>query len=217
MIVAPHGGDHPNTALLAEMLAFGMGAFAVINRGWRKSSKVDQIRDLANCNDLRHIHEDVVREEFLDPILKYTNRIKKNHEKALILILRGCEHRPQPGATNEFLDMVLGYGAGNPPSHSCRMATKNSLINLLQQEGFGVYEGAPGGIFAGKSKNSLNQLFVRRFPDNSVESIQMAIVDDMISDEGMVAMTSEGLVSALDALLISDEDAEVENPEVGRI
>lgn len=216
LVVAPHGADRPSTALLAEMLAGDLGAFAVINRGWKRSAKVDQLNDMADCNSMKHLQEDVVREEFLNPVLRCVSRIKKNHEKALVVVLHGCEDRPQPGDKNEFLDIVLGYGAGSPPSHSCSMNTKNSMLHFLQQEGFGVWEGAPGGRYAGRAKNCINQLFVRWKPDNDVESLQIAIVEDLISDEGMVAMTSEGLVSAIDTLLLSEEE-EMERPEVGRI
>lgn len=218
LIVAPHGSDDENTAEMAEMLANDFGAYAVINWGWQRSNKVDQMADLANCNDIRHLHEDVVREEFLHPIMRSVARIKKRHEeKVLMLILHGCKDRVRQIAENELLDMVVGYGAGNPPSHSCRMRTKNAFVQYLQQEGFGVCEGAAGGKYAGRARNNLNQLFVRWMPDKRVESIQLEIVRELRSDKGMIELTVSGLVSALDSLMLLDDSCDVEQPKVSKI
>jgi hypothetical protein len=217
-LVAPHGADDENTAEMAEILAHDFGAYAVINRGWRKSNRVDQFADLANCNNIKHLHEDVVREEFLNPILRSVAQIKRNYGgKATILILHGCNDMVRQIAENELLDMVVGYGAGNPPSHSCRLRTKNAFVHYLQQEGFGVCEGAAGGKYAGRAKNNLNQFFVRWMPDRNVESIQLEIVRELRSDKDMVELTVSGLVSALDSLMLLDDSQEVEPPVVSKI
>lgn len=219
LLVAPHGADDENTAELAELAARHLGASAVINRGWRRSKEVDALRDLANCNDVRHLLKDVVREEFLIPIRRSVARIKRRHEKnALVVVIHGCKDLVRSEAEDDLLDIVLGHGAGNPPRHSCRPKTRDRIAYCLQQEGFGVFEGAAGGKYAGKSKNNLNQFFVRWMPDKRVESIQMEIVRDMRSDMEMVEMTAEGLVSALDAfLLLEEEETEVQGLEIGSI
>ena len=219
LVVAPHGFDDENTAELTEMIARQLGASAVINRGWRRSRDVDPFHDLANCNNIRHLLEDVVREEFLVPIRRSVARIKMKHEEnALMVVIHGCKDDTRKEAGDELLDIVLGYGAGHPPSHSCRVKTKNRIAYCLQQEGFGVFEGAAGGLYAGKSKNNLNQFFVRWMPDKKVESIQMEIVHDMRSDQQMVEMTAEGIVSALDAFLLMDQENEdVDGVEIGRV
>lgn len=218
LIVAPHGADDVNTAEMAEMLAHDFGAYAVINWGWRKSSKVDQMADMANCNNIRHLHEDVVREEFLNPILRSVARIKKKYdERVIMLVLHGCNDMVRQIAENELLDMVVGYGSGNPPSHSCRLRTKNAFVRYLQQEGFGVCEGAAGGKYAGRARNNLNQFFVRWLPDKKVESIQLEVVHELRCDKEMVELTVSGLVSALDALMLLDDSHEIEPPDVSRI
>lgn len=219
LLVAPHGADDTNTAELTELVAKHLGAFAVINRGWRRSKTVDAINDLANCNDVRHLHEDVVREEFLIPIRRSIARIGRKHRKnALMIVVHGCKDQVKDSSGDEMLDMIVGYGAGNPPSHSCSMKTKNALVYCLQQEGFGVFEGAAGGLYAGRAKNNLNQLFVRWTPDIKVESLQLEIVHELRNDLDMVEMTAEGLISALDSfLLVQEDDIEIEPFEVGRI
>jgi len=200
------------------MLANDFGAYAVINWGWRRSNKVDQMTDLANCNNIRHLHEDVVREEFLNPLLRSVARIKKRYdERVMMIILHGCNDMVRQIADNELLDMVVGYGAGNPPSHSCRMRTKNAFIQYLQQEGFGVCEGAAGGKYAGRARNNLNQFFVRWMPDKRVESIQLEVVRELRSDKEMVELTVSGLVSALDSLMLLNDSQDIEPPNVTKI
>jgi hypothetical protein len=83
LILAPHGPDDKNTDLIAERVAVESGSFAVINRGWNRFSSVDFMKDLANCNDVRHLHSDVVKEEFLEPILRFKNRIRKKTNKTM--------------------------------------------------------------------------------------------------------------------------------------
>lgn len=218
LLVAPHGPDDENTADLTEMVARHLGAYAVINRGWRRSSRVDQFRDFANCNDVRHLHEDVVREEFLHPILRCVTRIKKKYEgRALVLTIHGCKDHVRNASEDELLDIIVGYGAGNPPFYSCKTRTKNGMIKCLQDEGFGVYEGAAGGMYAGRAKNNLNQLFVRWVPDNAVESLQIEIVRELREDWHMLELTADGLVAALDAFMLMDESDSVEEIQVGRI
>ena len=46
LLVAPHGADDANTDVIAEEVAEKFGAYAVINKGWKKSSSVDCWRDL---------------------------------------------------------------------------------------------------------------------------------------------------------------------------
>lgn len=218
LLVAPHGPDDENTAELTELVAKHFGAYAVINRGWQRSSRVDQFRDLANCNDVRHLHQDVVREEFLHPILRCVTRIKKKYEgKALVLVIHGCKDQIRNGLDDEMLDIIVGYGAGNPPFYSCRTRTKNAFVRCLQDEGFGVYEGAAGGLYAGRAKNNLNQLFVRWYADNAVESMQIEIVRELREDREMLSLTAEGLMTALDSFMLIDESDEVEEIRVGKI
>lgn len=218
LLVAPHGPDDENTAEITEAVARNFGAFAVINRGWQRSARVDQFQDLANCNDVRHLHQDVVREEFLNPILRCVARIKKKYEgKAFVFTIHGCKDHARESSEDDLLDIVLGCGAGNPPFYSCRTRTKHAFIKCLQNEGFGVYEGAAGGLYAGRAKNNLNQLFVRWMPDKEVESMQIEIVKELRFDGDMLELTVDGLVSALDAFMLIDDSDEVEEIRVGRI
>lgn len=215
LILAPHGLDDENTAILAEKIAKGLGAYAVINRGWKRSSRHDYWKDEANCNDVRHIHCEVVKEEFLDPILRFASRIKKRYEdRVFTLILHGCSDSVRKLAGDGGLDMVLGYGEGNPPSYSCRNRVRRAFAHYLQSEGFGVYGGASGGLYSGKSKNNLNQLFVKWYPDNQVDSLQLEIVRELRRDAELLEITTDGIISAIDSLMLLDDTAKIPDEEL---
>lgn len=218
LLVVPYGANEQNVARMGEILAHDIGAYAVINRGWKRSPSVDHARDMADCNDLRHLYEDVVREEFLNPILRTVVRMKNRFDDhVLVLILIEVDRDTRAGTDDEILDIVLGCGAGHPPAHSCSRRTKNSLMYFLQSEGFGVYEGGAGSKYSGKAKKNLNQFFVRWQPDDRVESMQVAMTGDLIEDEGMIRMTTEGLMSAIELFRAMDDEDETPAPEVKTI
>ena len=217
IVVAPHGPDDTNTDLIAETIAQEFGAYAVINRGWRRSESVDYWRDFANCNDVEHLHSDVVKEEFLDPILRFVAQIKRKYdENAFVLILHGCSNSIRNIAEDQGLDMIVGYGDGNPPSYTCQTRIKNAFVYHLQKEKFGVYEGKSRGKYSGRMRNNLNQLFCQWYPEHEVNSLQLEIVNQLRT-ERMIDMTVSGLISALDSLMLFDDTTNLILNEVKKI
>ncbi len=217
LLVAPHGVDDQNTDIIAEEVADKFGAYAVINKGWERSSSVDYWRDLANCNDVKHLHSEVVKEEFLDPILRYVASIKRKHnEKALVLVLHGCDNKAKEESDDQFLDIILGFGAGNPPSYTCSRRLRKAFAYYLQRENFVVYEGRPRGKYSGRSKNNLNQLFRFWYPDPDVNSLQLEMVSDMRLKEE-INTTVDGLIGAIDSLMVFDDTVKVPKRMAKRI
>lgn len=209
LLVAPHGFDDTNTDRLAEVVAKEFGAYAVINRGWKRSLHTDYWKDLANCNDIRHLHTDVVREEFLDPIMRCVAKIKRKYaEKAFVLILHGCSDKVRDMAGDPSLDMIVGFGSGYPPSYTCETRLKNAFVYHLKGESFGVYEGKPKGNYSGRSKNNLNQLFTQWYPDEMVNSLQLEIVQELRADD-LLDVTIDGLISAIDSLMLFDDTTNI--------
>ncbi len=201
LIVATHGApcDDLNTDRLAEHIAEVMKCYAVINRGWRRSEIVDYFNDKADCNNFTHM-QDVVKDEFLEPILRYKNRLIKKHGHLFIFFIHGMSNDIRQ-RTNSQLDMIIGYGAGTPPSYSCEVWRKDLFIHLLSQAGITVWEGKPGGIMSGWSKNNMNQLFRKHYKDPSVQSIQVEIIRELRNDESMAELTAEYLATAMQDLL----------------
>ncbi|MGC5204419.1 hypothetical protein ACPXA8_27960, partial [Klebsiella pneumoniae] len=70
VLVAPHGHDldDSHTGALTLAAAKALDAHAVVNNGWKRSKTVDEIKGEANCNNIDHCNEPVVKAEFLDPI-----------------------------------------------------------------------------------------------------------------------------------------------------
>ena len=216
LLVAPHGADDANTDIIAEEVADKFGAYAVINKGWKKSSSVDCWRDLANCDDVKHLHSEVVKEEFLDPILRYVASIKRKHdEKVLVLVLHGCDNKVKEESDDQFLDIILGFGAGIPASYTCSRRLRKAFAHYLQRENFVVYEGGSWGKYSGRSKNNLNQLFRFWYPDPDVKSLQLEMVSDLRLKE--ISTTVDGLVGAIDSLMVFDDTVKVPKRTAKRI
>jgi hypothetical protein len=181
IVVAPHGydGDDENTSVIAESIAKNIEAYAVINRGWERSQTVDFMLDKADCNNVNHCREDVVKEEFLDPILRYTKKILSNNPKAYIYYIHGMGNKHRIYANDPTLDVIVGFGAGSPNSFTCNIWEKDALCHFLNNKGIVTYEGRKGGIMSGWSKTNMNQLFRKTYPNHHVQSMQLEIIHEL--------------------------------------
>lgn len=209
LVVAPHGPDDHNTDIIAEKIAAEMDAYAVINYGWRRSEKVDYWKDQANCNNVAHLQEDVVKEEFLDPILRFKSRCIRDFGFCYMFCIHGVGNYVRKKAQDDSLDLIIGYGAGKPPSFSCEPRLKDAFIYYAEKHGFGAYEGAAGGQFAGKAKNNLNQLFRRWYPNQRVHSLQIEIVREFREDKEIAEIAAMELASIMDDLLEVDDTTDI--------
>lgn len=203
IVVAPHGYDQDdeNTAVVAETLAHALKCYAVINRGWERSDDVVQVGDKADCNNVSHCHQDVVKEEFLDPIIRFRNRLRKNHLTVYMFMIHGMSDKHRLTSGDPRLDLVVGYGAGNPDSHTCDLWRKDAFIHLLTEAGMTVYEGRKGGAMSGWAKQNMNQLWRKWYSDPQMQSMQIEIVHDLRSDKDFARMTSEYIATAMGDLL----------------
>jgi hypothetical protein len=205
MLVCPHGPDDNGSAELTELIANQIDAYAVINRGWEKAPQLDYWKDKANCNDIRHLlSEDVLKEEFLDPILRSVSRIERDWDFTYVFIIHGVGDYVRKISNDPQLDIILGFGAGNPPSYSCDPNFKDAFAYHLCQQQLHVFEGRPGGKFAGKAKNNLNQLFRRWHPNTTVQSIQVEVIREL-RQKDVVEVTADAIASCIDALLDLDD------------
>ena len=88
IVFAPHGfnGNDENTSIMARSIAKEINAYAVINKGWERSDVVNCFDDKADCNNVEHCHEDVVKDEVLDPLILFIAKAKKaSSTKSLLL------------------------------------------------------------------------------------------------------------------------------------
>lgn len=206
IILAPHGPDDDYTAEMAEYMAEALECYAVINWGWERSDQVDYLNDQANCNNIDHLHEDVVKDEFLDPILKFTNKIKfssnnpftnNNNLESYNFILHGfgtlTSSKTKP-------DIVVGHGNGKPNSQSCDSFVTNAFNYSLMRHGFDVCYGKIGGQYSGWARNNLNQLYRKWYPDRLVNSLQLEIHRDLRDTDQIAINTAERLVVVIEDL-----------------
>jgi hypothetical protein len=202
IIVSPHGfnGDDENTSLIAEHIAHGINAYAVINRGFERSDIIDVINDKADCNNVSHCHEDVVKEEFLEPIVRYKNKILQKHPSAYIYYIHGMSDKHRKVVKDE-MDVVIGFGAGSPNSFTCAIWQKNYLCHLLNKYGMNTYEGSKGGPMSGWSRNNMNQLFRKWYPDKRVDSMQLEITHKMRCTPSEATTTAEYISMAIETML----------------
>jgi hypothetical protein len=205
IVLAPHGyaGDDENTAIIAETAANVMGSYAVINNGWQRDDNVDFFNDKANCNNVEHCHEDVVREEFLDPILRYRNRILQSNNVVYVYIIHGMANKHRQLCGDSSLDFVIGYGAGKPDSFSCEPWKKDLFVNMLQTRGYTAYEGKKGGPMSGWARSNLNQLFRKWYPDHRIQTMQIEIIHELRADKTTAQLLGEDLAMAMLGLLTS--------------
>lgn len=201
IIVAPHGydGDDKNTAFIAEAIANCIDAYAVINRGWKRienDQKVDFLLDKADCNNVNHCVQDVVREEFLDPIRRYKNKILKTNAEAFIFYIHGMGNHQKQIYNNSKLDMVIGFGEGNPSSYSCNLDRKDRFFSGLTDRGINAQNGANGAL-SGWSKQNMNQFFRKIDLDGRVNSLQIEIIYDLRKTLGKSLETAHDIAHAV--------------------
>ena len=182
IIVAPHGGGPTDirSAEMAEIIAQATNSFAVINTGWIRpwkghkegspktviNTKEDIKKGFANLNDLRQAGQKPAQQEFLQPIEDYKNFILQFFKIANIFLIHGMDDtiRDYNG-----VDVVVGYGAGDPPRYSCPFTFKDRFIGSLAMEGFKPAQGKSGGRLSAWDKHNLNQLYSNHARINSVQ------------------------------------------------
>jgi len=207
LIVVPHGHDDPNTAIIAESIVEEIDAYAVINRGWKRADQHDYYADKANCNNYHHIHEDVVREEFLDPILNYVERIhNKESGPPNIFVIHGVSNSIRQTVGGDALDVIIGYGEGKPPSYTCPIEFKHTFMCLLDKADLRVYQGKAGGAYSARRMSNIAQLFrTSEYLDEDVFTIQMEIIRELREDDYAAKETGIALSSVIkDTLYLRD-------------
>lgn len=202
IFVAPHGADDTNTGLIAETAAEELKAYAVINRGFKRSKTFDYSKEHADCNNITHCHEDVVKDEFLDPILRFNKRIKKKYTSALILTIHGVGNKILSKTPD--VGYILGFGKGRPPRYTCLPWMKDWLVHFLNQTTEIAYEAKAGSPYAGWGENNLNQLFRHWYSDNSTFSIQIEIIRRLRATRGTASLTGTYLALCVEELLEKD-------------
>lgn len=186
IIISPHSLENKNTDIFTEHLCKLTGAHGIINRGWKRANKFNWKTEEADCNNLSHCHEDVVRQEFLDPIKRIAVKINRDcrhqflHHHILkwtttiyMFVVHGVEEDIQKSLPG--LDVIVGGGEGiHQSSFSCAKSTLDLFLTILSDTGLQVYEGMDDQ-YSGMHFNELNQLFIQWHPLHNVNSMKIEI------------------------------------------
>lgn len=128
---------------MSEIIAEETDAWAVINTGWVRPWKghqegsnkpttgptqADVKKGIANLNNIKHCKKNPLKGEFLTPLEDFKNIIINDHKKCYIFLIHGMDDtiRDYKG-----VDVVLGYGAGDPPRNSCPLTFRDRFAACL--------------------------------------------------------------------------------------
>jgi hypothetical protein len=214
ILIAPHGSDDTNTDIITESAARKLNCYAVINRGFERHETVDVNNDKANCNRIDHCREDVVFDEFLKPICKFTQQIENNGILATlaeepytvnIFHIHGCGDIVHKIA-GEPVEVIAGYGLGlKSDSLSCGVWKKNAFVAIYRKFCLNgdIFEGIGGGKYAGRDKNNMNQYF--KNIDPCVESMQLEFPFSSRNTPEKAKATGENLAVVLKNYIACDK------------
>lgn len=172
MVVAPHGFDDSFTSEICFEICKTIDCNLVTNNGFQRSNYVDTLNDKANCNNIKHCKNPVVYQEFLQPIMDFAGRYKKN---SIVCFVHGLGIKLQK-------DFVIGYGLGADEKNRLTIDENyaENIYCLLETMGFSVAFGKGGGKYAGYSNTNLNQLFNKEGFD--VKALQIEISSSLRKD-----------------------------------
>ena len=210
ILVCPHSADDTNTDIIAEEATKILNCYAVINKGFERADTVDVNKDIADCNRIDHVKQDVVYEEYLKPIIKYIKKISLPHSKnsfdinpAYIFHIHGCGNHVHKEA-KEQIGVIIGYGLGSKKdSMTCEIWHKNLFINLWRSMFMTgeAYEGKGGGRYSGRDSNNMNQYFRKHENIDSVYSMQLEFPFSMRNNEKAAKATGTTLAGVIAAFL----------------
>lgn len=197
LIVSPYVNTHFNKIL--QQVADNLKCSRVINNGWEQSSQVDFFNDLADCNNIEHIHADVVKDEFLDPIIEFSDRSMQSYGFNNVYVFHEINLKKN-------IDVIVGYGAGRIPSHTCPTWLKDAFIYFAEKQGYLVYGGRANGEHAGRSKSELNQLFRKWYFERNINSFQIKVNSQTLLDEKSTSRVLSYVIDKITGIDRFDED-----------
>ena len=206
VLVAPHGHDldDSHTGALTLAAAKALDAHAVVNNDWKRVKVVDEIKGEANCNNIDHCNEPVVKAEFLDPIIDAIDNCQNIYdgpnESVLVLMIHGVGNSIRKKSKDSKLDLIVGFGAGDKP----RLTSKQWLTDLFIDSAEGLakwktYEGAPGGDYSARSSKNITQAIHRKYT-GSLNVLQLEFVYAVRTDDAVAEATGKKLAAVLKSM-----------------
>jgi hypothetical protein len=200
--VCPHGHpqDDINTGVLALEAANTLDAYAVINNGWRRSDKVDELKGRANCNSTMHCKFPVVKAEFWDPVVNaVTDMMAYGTPPFYFVVVHGVGQAIRKQAPG--LDLIVGTGNGDPPRPTCEDWRRDFFIDYCRVgRKWKVYVGKAGGLYSAYSKTNLAQ-GIARLAKKKIHVLQVEFISDLRDDDKTAIQTGAALGRVLNQVL----------------
>lgn len=202
IVVAPHGHpeDDLNTDVITDCIAGELRCYSVINMGWRRAPRAVLGEGIANLNNIDHCMLDPVRIEFTDPLVEFKKECISKYGRCSIFYIHGMSNEVRKKAKDR-VDLVLGFGQGEPSSYTCDLMFKNAFVTRCREENFNVYQAKVGGKFAAWKEENLTQFFRKRQLDGRVNGIQIEIANSLRSEIQEAVHTGLCLTRAIDKLV----------------
>lgn len=196
LLVAPHGHkkDDENTGMLTREIAGKLGCYALISEIYRKPArrkdpKTGEIREFPdpenkriNLNRRDQV-ETYIRDEFLMPLVVYTEEIIQVHGSALLLWMHGIKdeniNKESTDGDPSRVHVLIGIGQGDPDYFTAAPQTVDRLIASFEANGRAeviASRAKRGSAYCGQHPNIMNQYFNKEgYPLYKVQSIQLEI------------------------------------------
>jgi hypothetical protein len=214
IFVAPHAHDldDVNTGVIAMTAAACLDAHAIVNNGWKRSVSVDEIKGLANCNDLNHCLAPVVKAEFTDPIMSAVETITADAINdavndaddsdigIYVFMIHGVGDGVRKTANDPALDLIVGFGNGTKPYFTCDEWRRDCFMDICSVPPFSwkAYAGAAGGAYSARSKTNMTQAIHRETGHNV---LQLEFVHSKRCYNHEATTTGKDLAKIIEALL----------------
>lgn len=111
VIVAPYGKTHLNTHLICETIVNSLNCSGIINYGWEPDLNFNYFKDKADCFNLKHIQEDVIKQEFYNPILESYYSLIQNNKIPFIFIISEISNSVLKKYNNKNLELLISSGS----------------------------------------------------------------------------------------------------------
>jgi len=205
LLVCPHGFDDTNTDIITEELASSLDCFSLINYGWERTRKPDDVKGWADCNNSKHVMDknSVVFAEFGKPFIQMRAKIYKFNKSFYTLYIHGCGSRVRKVTKDPDLGMIIGFGQGTTPSLTCEKWMAEVLAIHATANNIKTYLGKADGDYAAWLQNNMCQYYRKKRPEPLIHSMQLEIVSALRKDSNCKA-TATLLAKAIDELLKLD-------------
>lgn len=226
ILVSPHFENDFINEISLE-IADQLNCSVIVNNGFEKTNLCDPINSKANCNLIDHCKQELVKEEFFDPFLKFCEKSLDGEKlKTIWNSFWGKEYsNPNPtihvfhihgcddsicNSLNEDIYAIIGHGKGiKADSLTCESWRKDLFCQILKGlTKHKILEGESGSKYAARDANCINQYFRKHKLIREIQSMQITIP---LFQRKKVIETADTLSECISKYILFKNESEVIN------